>query len=395
MSSFSLARKVRGRPVRSITLSGILLLALAQPALAWDDPDVISESGHASAFLQSTAAVDGERIHVAYSDRAGGMTTAVYRRSPRGETWKEPVILSDPGAFGAVSFGLDADEANVDVVIGEFDASGRYVLWYRRSLNHGRDWQAPKRLTPLAGDAGKADVARDGDRVTVIWTDRDTGKIFVRTSTDGGATFGVRRQVAQTNAQPYPGQDAPDGHPVIGDADGTINIAWNANNHTIRARRSRDGGATWGPVTALATNADGQEITLMAVRDRIVVGYTATVNGFARATQRRSRNSGGTWLAAGHVAGKNSSRPIFDFHHSRLFVTYGKCLTGECQEEATYHRLSLNFGADWLGIQRASLSSDTPRAFPVGLGAADGGRTVVLYVRETSSGDHYLYGRKR
>lgn len=383
-----------------IVLGAALILIGAQAVLAADFLKAVklSSSDMASAPLQSTAVTGTDTVHVAFTENAGTGAIAMYRRSTDdGATWEDAVDMSVPGSFGSTALALEADDSTLDLVTSEFDADGNSALYHRTSANEGVDWSEPKRLTPLDGAAGKADVARAGDRVTIVWTDAVKGAVRARISTDGGLTFGHKMRIGATDNQPYPNLDAYDAWAAVDDAGGVINVAWKRTNSILRTRRSTDAGSTWSTPVTLSETADNLFVTLMAKKDKVAIGFTSAVNGHWRASLRRSTNHGETWRPLVLVGGRDSWGPIFELKNGWLRAAFSRCLEmagGQCEAEAAFLRHSGTFGARWGSTTRLSQYSHTPRAFPVGIAPLRSCLSTAIYSRIKASGEQVLFSRE-
>jgi hypothetical protein len=110
-------------------------------------------------------------------------------------------------------------------------------------------------IEPDTQPSQKAPPAISGENVYVVWwTDEGTpnsnGEVIFRASTDGGATFGNKTNLSNTNTT-----DSVDAE-IDSDADSVV-VTWWEKNQTTNApvmRVSTDNGATFGPLVALATN---------------------------------------------------------------------------------------------------------------------------------------------
>lgn len=102
----------------------------------------------------------------------------------------------------------------------------------------------------------KAPAIISGDNIYIIWfTDRGhqtlTVKLFFRASNDGGATFGDKINLSNSN-----NTDSIDAE-IAAEGDNVVVTWWertNATNTEPVARISTDNGATFGPIIMLATN---------------------------------------------------------------------------------------------------------------------------------------------
>jgi hypothetical protein len=101
----------------------------------------------------------------------------------------------------------------------------------------------------------KAPVVISGDNVYIVWwTDKGTpntnGEVMFRASNDGGATFGNKTNLSNTDTvDSINAEIAAEGENVI--------VSWwetNQTSNTPVARISTDGGETFGAMMMLATN---------------------------------------------------------------------------------------------------------------------------------------------
>ena len=101
----------------------------------------------------------------------------------------------------------------------------------------------------------KAPAVISGENVYIVWwTDKGTpntnGEVMFRASTDGGATFGNKTNLSNTDTvDSINAEIAAEGENVV--------ISWwetNQTSDTPVARISSDGGQTFGPMMMLATN---------------------------------------------------------------------------------------------------------------------------------------------
>jgi hypothetical protein len=101
----------------------------------------------------------------------------------------------------------------------------------------------------------KAPTVISGENVYVVWwTDKGTpntnGEVMFRASNDGGATFGNKTNLSNTDTvDSINAEIAAEGADVV--------VTWwesNQTSNTPVARISEDGGQTFGPMLRLATN---------------------------------------------------------------------------------------------------------------------------------------------
>ena len=78
-----------------------------------------------------------------------------------------------------------------------------WEIYYRRSLDGGLTFEPVQRLTDAAGPSQRPSIAVDGDDVYVAWFDtrRSGSEIYLRSSIDGGATWGEELRVSDAGGQ--------------------------------------------------------------------------------------------------------------------------------------------------------------------------------------------------
>lgn len=240
--------------------AGALSILLAAPALAveWSDPVRVTPTrGSALTALHELAAAGG-RLHLAYA-RLGPRAQddrIVYQRSgTQGTSWsKEQPLFRSSRADRVVIPNLAVAAAGDTVVVAwrtRGPAGGS--LWVRRSTNGGGTWQPRLRL--FASDAqrgiGTPALSIVGDTVIAAWTDRETGRVLVRRSRDGGASFGTARLMGRTHLSIDCHDEVLDGLVGLASAGSTVHVAWSdakagsCLSNRLLVRTSRDGGVSY------------------------------------------------------------------------------------------------------------------------------------------------------
>ena len=200
------------------------------------------------------------------------------RRSPDGgKTWEPTpaVVRVWPSPDNPAPQMVDMSRIWADMSPKSPHHGNLYVAWinweldqslilFSRSIDHGRTWSAPQRISTRAGlprdDNGGlvapiGVVGPDGTQY-VIWNDLNS--IVFTTSTDGGKTFAPSRSIVSV-APPYfggatgiPGIVRVMGFPQIGLdwQHGTLYVTWSDFRNgdvDVFLSRSSDKGATWTP----------------------------------------------------------------------------------------------------------------------------------------------------
>ena len=296
------------RVASALSLALLLLTTVAGPASAvdWDGERKLSSTETAGHELLRT----GPNSALAVWRRGG--TVLARRTTDGGQTWL-PVRTIVPNAGDADVAGVGSRVDVAYVVRSTCPSTGDRALriYYRRSLDGGVTWSAPVALTSACSRVYQPAVARSADgQVSVAWVGEFTGRIFVRTSRDGGTTFGPAVQAASTTVlegDSIPGASRiyfADPSLAIGTS-GTTYLAYTSARETLSIRRSTNRGATWSSPTRLSTSTIGLS-SLVASGARAVVGYD--VQPF-RSVYRTTSDRGATW---------SSQRSIYSIDRRRV-----------------------------------------------------------------------------
>lgn len=116
-------------------------------------------------------------------------------------------------------------------------ATHEWEVYYRRSLDGGTSWQPPQRLTFAPGFSQRPSLAVDGGTVHVAWFDERDGdvEVYAKRSDDGGATWGpdVRLTTARGVSQ----------LPSLAAAGGITHVVWSddrTGKEEIYSTRSKE-----------------------------------------------------------------------------------------------------------------------------------------------------------
>jgi hypothetical protein len=375
-----------GRPARRAAgLALALTLVISQSAAGVTWHDEVQVDAFAYTRQKSLAVTGIQRVHLFYGrqhETIGGAYEVVYRRSGDGGlTWKDAVPLSpetqDARPLAIKRFG----QAALDVLWTNSVGAAPIEVWYRRSLNNGFHWDDAIQIG--SGQiVYNADVARFGDRVTIVYTNAGRGTIDVLISLDGGETFGSPTTIGMTNDF-SPGSTSA-GHPTVIDKNGTISVAWwthyQAAEAQLLVRRSTNAGATWrDPIVLKDVNSTGSRspISLLGAGPlKIIIGYLVQENGVFRAAARTSLNAGKSWRPEFLVGGARSEEPIFAYGGGVLRAAYPTCTGTGCTARDVKFKTSEDFGATW-SISSIVNPEDRQYLDPAGIGALGTGQSIV------------------
>jgi hypothetical protein len=164
------------------------------------------------------------------------------------------------------------------------------AIFVRRSTNSGATWKAPLRLAASGGDPA---IAARGTNVDVVWmksTSITTSVIRYARSTNSGDTFRASVRLSPKTAFAYYLS-------VARGPNGRVAVAWleGAGSGTrLRIRVSTDGGASFAKAKTLATSSEPSRLAVAVGKGVIYAAYTDATG----LRVRRSTDSGSTWSSA-------------------------------------------------------------------------------------------------
>jgi hypothetical protein len=173
-------------------------------------------------------------------------------------------------------------------------------LWIRRSTDGGQRWRPSVQLvtTALQRGVGVPALTIAGTAVIASWTDRADGAVVVRRSTDSGATWGATRRVGAGGLVVECGTQLFDGLVGLASAGPVVHLAWSdapsgaCISTALRVRTSLDGGRTWGPRRTASTARTYGWPELAARGKRLLLSVQQPDDGFLVV---HSRDTGGTF----------------------------------------------------------------------------------------------------
>jgi hypothetical protein len=236
------------------------LLGASAAAAGWSTlKRVTDERGSRFDSLHQLAA-DRGIFHVVHPRVGPGATDdrVFYQRSDdQGETWSDLSPLFQATSTHRQVVPNLALAARGDTVAAAWRVSGPggHALLMRVSHDGGRTFGKRKDIfdTKRADGIGVPAVAVSsrGRVVVAAWTDRHTRRILLRTSRDGGRTFGDARAIGRTNLSIDCRGRLTDGLVGLAASSRFIHVAWSVapakrcQASSIQARRSDDKGRTW------------------------------------------------------------------------------------------------------------------------------------------------------
>ncbi len=206
-------------------------------------PDILI-SGTLDHLRTAVIAVQGQRVHVAWSKIEAGIYEIYYRSSTNGgNDWRPVINIVSLGSISVDKPSIAVTGSYVHLTWqGEFSTSQAYIS-YRNSSNYGSSWGTPQQLT-VGNYRGSPSVCASGDKVFIAFQDDQYGnkEISYMRSTNSGVSWtgGLTRLTNDSGASLNPSAA------MSGD---TVFVTWMDNRYgsiyQIFLKKSENGGAAW------------------------------------------------------------------------------------------------------------------------------------------------------
>ena len=252
-------------------------------------------------------AADSGTFHVVHP-RVGPNTTddrVFYQRSDdHGKTWTDVSTLFQATNTQRNVVPNLAIAAKGDVVAVAWRVSGpeEHAMFVRVSRDGGRSFGQRKDIFATRRDDGigvpAVAIGSKGRVVVVAWTDRATRRVLLRTSRDGGRTFGDARTLGRTGLSIDCRERLTDGLVGLAASRRFIHAAWSdaptrrCQASSIETRRSGDRGRTWEPARTVTSRRSYGWPELDA-RGRTVMATVQAPSGDVIVA--RSADDGSSW----------------------------------------------------------------------------------------------------
>ncbi|HEY3249260.1 MAG TPA: sialidase family protein [bacterium] len=246
----------------------------------------------------------GGLVYVVWTDNTSGNDEILLRRSvDGGATWTSAQNLSATGSPSA-NPKLAAFGPNLYVMWEEGTAPSREV-YLRRSTNGGVTFGPAVNVSASAGDSFRPRFTVTGPVVYATYRDETPGNadIFLRTSTNGGVTFGSAANLSADGGRSTSQRIFVSGTFIL--------VVWLDNttgNDDVYLRRSTDGGATWEATKNLAANAgDTDSLDRSLGGTALHVIWDDSTPGNFDIFYRRSTNVGASFAAVLNLSGNSGA----------------------------------------------------------------------------------------
>lgn len=206
----------------------------------------------------------------------------MYRRGQPTYFYQDPIVLSDHGAYPSIA----ADHDNLHVVYMTPPFSWG-ELYYVRSKDEGKTWEAPVYLT-YAGTDSYPSIAAAGQTIHVVWKDgrHDKTQIYYKRSDDGGDNWSDDMLLSNGVDEAL--------NPSIAVRENEVHVAW-TGELGIQYLRSIDGGQHWTLPVTLSEFPFNHPPSITVSESVVAVCWTDTIPQHAELVLRRSTDSGNTW----------------------------------------------------------------------------------------------------
>jgi hypothetical protein len=325
------------------------------------------------------------------ADDNGPRMSVFVRRSPgssRAGDWSKPVRISP----SSVQAERPSIAAHGSTVIAAYVTQRSYlhyrpraprVLWIRVSLDQGRTWHKPVRVSAHTGRVDYPRVAIGGGRLFAVWTQADSGSIRLATSDDRGHHWSTAT-IGSTTSKSSTGEGFR-GLPDIGVSGDNVAVAWFATGggtqDVVTSNTNGDDLATATPAALTGPSPnDGQHYPAVAgaVRSgdpRVAIAYSTNagldVRVFDGSTLSAAMNVF-TWRAVvggvGYLEGYGPA--VLPFGTSQIAVAVAGCRRNAnaqpCRPVARGARIDILYrhsaddGGTWDGAVRLTNAGSHP-----------------------------------
>jgi hypothetical protein len=302
-----------GRRAPSIAIVSLLVALLvgslpgAAHAADWTTLKRVTEQRGSRLDSMHQLAADRGRLHLVHPRNGPGETDdrVWYQRSSNGgATWTATTTLfsATRSQRNVVPNLALAARANVIAVAWRVGGPDGHTLFVRTSRDGGDSFGKREIIYRTSHEDGigvpAIAVGSEGRLVSVAWTDRARGRILLRTSRDRGRSFGDARTLGRTRLSIDCRARLIDGLVGLAASKRRLHLAWSQASRgaceagSIQARSSGDQGRTWSPARAITTRQSYGWPELEARGTTVLATVQSTRGGIVLA---RSTDDGRGW----------------------------------------------------------------------------------------------------
>jgi hypothetical protein len=262
-------------------------------------------------------------VYVAWKNEMPSSTGISFRKST---THFDPVPIGIGNSPNSQDGPKIAVSGNVVYVVWDDFTQDDGDIFYRRSVDGGAIFGPIEEFSISSQQQARSPaIAVDGNNVYVVWqefTAEGHFEIFVRRSTDGGATFGAAENISET--------PLPSSFPSIAVHESNIYIVWSEDGE-IFIKKSDDFGVSFGTSQNLSENVGFSNIAHVAASANNVFVVWSNTFGNEEIWFTRSTDGGNTF----EIAENLSNSP----GHSRIGQGYAVAANGNNVYVAWYDDL--------------------------------------------------------
>lgn len=269
-------------------------------SLPADITDPVNLTNNPRDSVYGQVAAWNNSVYVAWQESmpAGGRNYDIFmsKSEDEGDTFASPINLSNNDGFSEHPQ-IAAHGKNVYVVWADNTSENKEVM-FARSEDNGTTFSDPENLSSDTSDSFNQEITALGNHVYVVWLDKanDGNGILLKTSADGGATFGRAAEVSR-NANDLT-------LPKVAASAGKVYISWNVMDDDLGDNlflaKSSDDGKAFGDITKLNRESDAGETQI------VVYGNTVNVLSGGPYTFEDS----GLFLTESRDLGDSFSEPV-------------------------------------------------------------------------------------
>jgi hypothetical protein len=333
-------------------------------------------------------AVSGSNVYIVWHSMLPGQQNIWFLKSPDGgATWQRFQRITT-GSKGAHWPHIAASGSSVYVVWDDSDEPDG-TIYFRRSLDGGATWQAARRIASGApGFKSNARIAVEGSNVHIVWYqyDEEGSQVYYRKSADGGKTWQAARRLTTEEGI---------SNPLALTADGaSVYVAWShailSLHQVICFRKSSDRGEAWGPVHRFKEQSGlSMWQTLAASGSSVYLVWSHWNTDEKNNTEiyfAASSNRGAAWGPVARLTDnpKVSGLPACVAIGSKAYAMWADDRSGNFE---IYFRTSANGGASWAGANRLTKNAGESTQPDLALGES------ALYAvwADATPGNHEIY----
>jgi len=368
-----------------------VLCALLTVAPAQWEPDVRLTNDPANSFLcgQQCIAAVGDTLHVIFNDDRTGRYEVYYTRSlDAGVTWDSAVRVSPGDSNRIFSATVAASGAEVHI---SWEGRNYGSLQYRRSTDGGVTW-LPETALVVSPSCGTPFLSADGDRVGLVWGDgRDgnwNGELYYKQSGNGGSSWTAdTRLTVDTDS-------VLDKEACLAVCGNRRYIAWtrgdwNTGDNRAWLIRSTNDGVSWEPRRPVTADTTKQNQAMVAaVGSHVHTCWWDGRPGGYGIWYRGSTDNGATWSAEQYLADTlyGSDYPVIAAAGGNVYVAYRAWPGGQFVID---YRGSTDNGQTW--------SAETTLTTAAGMGTAvlaAAGTRAHLILYDNRDGNFEIYYKR-